>query len=214
MHWIGERPRRTRGPQTRWQRVAHWLDDSPAKKIVVAAAAVSAFVLSVFNTALTTYRDYRHAQLKPVIEIGARTSYPLRAAVSIDQIFGHAFPDSNGVLNPAPKIDIPYYPVVLSIHNPTDKRSSLSNCVLRIRFYEREEIFESMGYMASESLQTLHETPIAVVDSGTTLRVEWLFFFLEIPALEALLHDKSTQAFRFHATCRDETNREIASSWR
>jgi hypothetical protein len=134
----------------------------------------------------------------------------------MDQLFGHAFPNAGGVPEPAPKMEMPYYPVVMSMQNPTGKKTTLSDCVLKIRFYEREGEYESTGYITEESLKSLvlHEAPIVTVESGAMARVEWLFFFLPHPTLKSLLSDKSTQAFRFQAGCRDEAGREIVSAWR
>ena len=134
----------------------------------------------------------------------------------MDQLFGHAFPNASGQSQPAAKIEMPYYPVVISMQNPTGKKSTLSDCVLKIRFYEREGEHESTGYMTEDALKSLmlHETPIATIESGAMMRVEWLFFFLPDPTLQKLLSDKSTQAFRFQAGCRDEAGREVISAWR
>lgn len=198
---------------TRRERVAHWLESSPTKKLLVAGAAMFAFALSLTNATWTAYKEYEQATLKVWIEIKGRTSYPLRTNVSLEQVFGYLLPDARGDRQAGPKVEMPYYPVVLALHNPTSKKTALSDCRLRIQFYEREGEYESIGYLTDKSLAslTLHETPIAVIDSGATMRVEWLFFFLPGPPLQQLLADKGTQAFLFQATCRDEANRHVIS---
>lgn len=198
---------------TRRERVARWLESSPTKKLLVAGAAIIAFALSLTNATWTAYKEYAQAKLKVQIEIGSRTSYPLRTNVSLDQLLDYSFPDERGDWQTAPKVEMPYYPVVLALHNPTSKKTSLSNCRLKVRFYNREGEYESIGYFTEKSLKslTLHETPIAVIDSGTTMRVKWLFFFLPDPTFLRLLADKGTQPFKFQAACRDETDRQVIS---
>jgi hypothetical protein len=175
-----------------------------------------AFALSLTNATWTAYKEYEQAKLKVWIEIKSRTSYPLRTNVSLAQVFGDSLPDERGDRQAGPRVEMPYYPVVLALHNPTSKKTALSDCRLKIRFYEREGEYESIGYLTEKPLTSLalHETPIAVIDSGATMRVEWLFFFLPAPALQQLLADKGTQAFLFQAACRDEANRHVISEKR
>lgn len=211
------KPRLTRRTHaSRREQIADWIENSPTKKIVVAVAAMFAFALSLANVAWSAYKEYEQFKLKVVIEIRSRTSYPLQAPVSMDQLFGHSFPNESGNLKPAPKIEMPYYPIVLSVYNPTAKKSTLSDCLLKIHFYEREGEHESEGYVTAEALKspTLQETPVMAIESGATARVEWLFFFLPDPAFQQLLADRSTQAFRFQVRCRDEANQNIISAWR
>jgi hypothetical protein len=198
---------------TRRERAARWLESSPTKKLLVAGAAMFAFALSLTNATWTAYKEYEQAKLKVWIEIASRTSYPLWTNVSLEKVFGSSLPDARGDRQTGPRVEMPYYPVVLALHNPTDKKSTLSHCVLKIRFYAREGEYESSGYLTEKSLTslTLDETPITIIDSGATIRVEWLFFFLPDPTFQQLLADKGTQAVLFKVVCRDEANRQVIS---
>jgi hypothetical protein len=172
--------------------------------------------MSLANTAWTAYKEYQLARIKPTIEIHSRTSYPLQVPISMDELLGDSLPDPEYASRPSPKISTPYFPVVLTIHNPTGRKSSLSNCTLHIRFYERNGEHESLSYLTDDLLKSgrVQQAPILTIESGATTKVSWLFFFLPTPQFEALLADKTTQAFRFQVVCHDETQNEIRSRWR
>lgn len=190
-------------------RLANWLDDSSTKKVLVAGAAILAFVLSLLNSSWTLWKEYRALKTTPTIHIQSRTSYSISAPVAIEQVVG-TFAGSAKYGN---RVLMPYFPVMLEMSNPTNQRTSLSHCVLTLEFYQRQGMHESMGYMAPHTLRAsaIEESPVVSVESGETKRVELLFFFLPTPEFEPLLHDKGTQPHRFRVACHNESGGRIES---
>lgn len=191
------------------RRVASWLDDSPTKKVVVAAAGIIAFVLSLLNGSWTIWKEYRALKQAPKIHIASRTSYNLTAPVAVEQVLD-AFQTST---KDAPRIAMPYFPVVIELSNPTNQKTSLSHCTLTVGFYERQGMHESSGYMTPQALRTtsFDANPVLPLESGETKQAELLFFFLPTPELAPLLNDKTTQAVRFQITCHNEAGGKIES---
>jgi hypothetical protein len=192
-----------------FRRVASWLDESPTKKVAVAAAAIIAFVLSLLNGGWTIWKEYRALKQVPRIHIASRTSYHLTAPVAVEQVLG-AFQTST---KKAPRIATPYFPVVLELSNPTNRKTSLSHCSLTVGFLERQVTHESFGYMTPQALKTssFEKDPVLPVESGETRHAELLFFLLPTPELETLLNDKTTQPVRFQVTCHNEGGGKIES---
>ena len=194
---------------SRWLRLANWLDESPIKKVLAAAAGVVALALSVLNGGWSAWKEYRALKQVPVIHIASRTSYSLSAPVSVERILGAMHSSTKE----APPIPMPYFPVVLELSNPTSQRTSLSHCSLTLKFYQRLGAFSSDGYMTAQGLRANppESRPVLPIESGETKQVEVLFFFLPAPELGALLKDKSTQPFRFQVTCHNEAGGAIES---
>jgi hypothetical protein len=190
-------------------RLADWLDDSPTKKVLVAGAAILAFVLSLVNGGWTVWKEYRALTKIPTIYILSRTSYSISAPVAVEQVLG-TFAGSTKNDN---RVLMPYFPLTIEISNPTGQRTSLSHCVLTLEFYQRQGLYESMGYMAPQTLiaNAFEESPVVPVESGGTNRVELLFFFLPTPEFKPLLNDKTTQPYRFRVACRNEAGERIES---
>ncbi len=135
--------RKANPPLTRSAKVALWLENSPTKKIVVAVAAILGASLSIWGE----YKDYHQSQLRLEISIEQRTSFAESAAISMAQYLH--FQD---IASASPRILMPYFPVTVSVQNPTGKRHSIANCRLVVRFYQREGEFESGSYMTPSSV--------------------------------------------------------------
>lgn len=191
------------------KRVASWLDESPTKKVIVAATGVIAVVLTLLNGSWTIWKEYRVLKQAPRIHISWHTSYNLTAPVAVEQVLG-AFQTST---KDASRVPMPYFPVVLELSNPTNQKTSLSHCSLAVGFYERQGMHESFGYMTPEALRTtsFNSNPVLPIESGETRQTELLFFFLPTPELVPLLNDKTTQAVRFQITCHSEAGGKIES---
>lgn len=71
-----------------FSRLANWLDNSPTKKVLVASAAILAFLLSLLNGGWTVWKEYRALKKIPTIQIISRTSYSISAPVAIEQVLG------------------------------------------------------------------------------------------------------------------------------
>lgn len=190
---------------TRLVRVANWLNESPIKKIAAAAAAVLASILSLWPI----WKDYHVLKQVPTIHVVSWESHSSSAAVSVPQVIGVTEAWGKG----APRVLLPYFPVVLELSNPTGQRTSLSHCVLTVGFHGRQEIYNSDGVLTQLAVKEgiLEGHPILSLESGETRRAELLFFFLAPPEVEAVLNDKATQANHFKVVCHSEGGRQIES---
>lgn len=195
--------------KARLAKVANWLDESPTKKVIVAASAVIAVVLSLINGGWTIWKEYQALKQVPRINLVSWASHSLSAAVTVPQVIGVTQEYGKG----APRVLLPYFPVVLELSNPTSQRTSFSNCVLTVGFHDRKEIYRSDGALTQHAIKSgaLEGHPILPVESGETRRVELLFFFLAPPEVEAVLNDKATQTNRINVACYDEGGQQIES---
>lgn len=190
--------------------LANWLDNSPTKKVLVAGAAILAFVLSLLNGGWTVWKEYMALTQEPTIRIASRTSYSIVAPVAIEQVLG----TFSGSTKDETRVPMPYFPVSVEMSNPTSQRTSLSHCALTLEFHERGGIHESVGYMQPQALRekSIEKRPVVLIESGETLELELMFFFLPTPEFESLLLDKGTQPFRFRVACRNEAGERIESA--
>ena len=193
--------------QTVCLRIASWLDDSPVKKVFVAGAAIFAFVLSLLNSGFSAWKEYQAYKKIPIIKIHSRTSYSITDQVNMSQIMG-SFPRTTTGDN---LVNMPYFPVVVEMSNPTGQRTSLSNCALRVEFYQRQGTHSSMSYMQKLEANNLEENSVLPIESGETKRVELQFFFLPTAEFQNILNDRSTQPHRFRISCRNEAGNLIES---
>ena len=193
-----------------FSRLANWLDNSPIKKVLVASAAIFAFLLSLLNGGWTLWKEYRALKKIPTIQIVSRTSYSSSAPVAIEQVLG-TFAGSKKDDN---HVHMPYFPVTVEMSNPTSQRTSLSHCVLTLEFYQRQGIHESMGYMAPQALRanSFEGSPVVSIESGETKLSDLLFFFLPTPEFSSLLNDKTTQPFRYRIACHNEAGAVVEST--
>ncbi|WP_156967112.1 hypothetical protein [Paraburkholderia ferrariae] len=214
MKWIG-RSRRINAIKTRsrWQQSADWLEQSTGKKLLVAIAALIGFTLSTAQAGWSVYKQYQESRLVETIRIEGRTSYPIVVPASMDQVLAITFPEPDGTIKLGPRTPMPYYPVDLVFQNPTSRRISLSDCKLRIHFFQRKVAYESLSYLVDKDLRPTEiiPAPNVTVDSGETVQVRWRFFFLPTPDFTRLLQDKQTQATQFEASCVDERGGLISS---
>lgn len=190
-------------------RLVNWLDNSPIKKVSVAAAAILAFVFSLLNGGWTIWTEYRALKQVPTIHIASSTSRSISAPVTIEQVLG-TFAGSTKNGN---RVLVPYFPVTIEVSNPTSQRTSLSHCALRLEFYQRQGMHESMGSMTPQTLKTnsFETSPVVPIESGETKQVELLFFFLPTPELEPLVEDNTTQPIRFRVACQNEAGGRVES---
>lgn len=193
----------------RLARTANWLDESPTKKIIVAAAAMLAFVLSLINGGWTIWKEYRALKQAPRISMVSWPSHSSAAVVTVPQVIGVTQDYGKN----APRVLLPYFPVVLELSNPTTQRTSFSHCVITVGFYGRQETYISDGFLTQYALKSgaLEGHPILSLESGEIKRVELLFFFLVPPEVEAVLNDKASQTNKLKVACHDEGGRQIES---
>lgn len=199
--------RKASPPLTRIAKVSLWLENSPTKKIVVAVAAILGASLSIWGE----YKDYHQSQLRLEISIEQRNSFAESVAISMAQYLH--FQDIAPV---SPRILMPYFPVTVSVRNPTGKRHSIANCRLAVRFYQREGEFESDSYMTPSSVADgkIEPSPSMSIDGGYPPKaVQWYFFFLPEPHVEKVFSDKTTQVTRMQVRCKDEEGNQVASVW-
>jgi len=190
-------------------RLANWLNESPVAKVVVSAAAIMTFILLLTNSGWTYWKEYRALKQMPTIRIVSFTSYSITAPVAVEQVLG-AFAGSK---KEGPRIPIPHFPIILEFANPTNQKTSLSHCLLRLKFYQRQGAHESDGYMTTQALKnsSFEANPVLSVESGETKQAELLFFFFPTPEFELLLNDKTTQPQQFQVTCHNEAGAPIES---
>lgn len=193
----------------RLAKVADWLEESPTKKVIVAASAILAVVLSLVNGGWAIWKEYRALKRIPNIALISWPSHSSSAPVTVPQVIGMTQEFGAN----SPRVLLPYFPVWLQLSNPTSQRTSLSGCVLTVGFHQRKEVYRSDGYLTQHALQsdTLEGHPILSIESGEKRRVELLFFFLAPPEVEAIFNDKASQANRMKVACYDEGGQQIES---
>lgn len=206
--------RRHRRRHSRLDSTASWLDRSPVAKVAIAGAAILAFLLSTANGLWSLAREFEANRRKPGISIGGRTSYSLQAFIRPSQIFGDThFPSEQGRSREVERPwKLPYYPVQLHASNPTNQPTSITGCELKITFFQRTGFHTSLAYIDEASFErdpSAKANPVLRLDPGELERVDLLFFFLPTPELQAVLEDRTIQAYMFQVTCRDESGASI-----